>query len=70
MAAFMGAGMSLKMRFLHSHLDFFTPNLGDVSDEHVERFLRDMKVMESRCTDIRLVLLCIYCTSGFCLIAG
>ena len=25
--------MSLKMHFLHSHLDFFPPNLGAVSDE-------------------------------------
>ena len=25
--------MSLKMHFLHSDLDFFPPNLGEVSDE-------------------------------------
>ena len=30
--------MSLKIHFLHSHLDFFPENLGDVSDEHGERF--------------------------------
>lgn len=43
-----GARMSLKMHFLHSHLDFFPINLGDVSDEHGERFHQDIKVMESR----------------------
>ena len=30
--------MSLKMHYLHSHLDFFRPNLTDVSEEHGERF--------------------------------
>ena len=29
----LGSRMSLKMQFLHSHLDFFSPNLGAVSDE-------------------------------------
>ena len=33
----MGCHMSLKIHFLHSHLDFFPPNLGDVSDEQGER---------------------------------
>lgn len=44
----MSARMSLKMRILHFHLNFFPPNLGDVSDEHGERFHQDIKVMESR----------------------
>ena len=35
----MGCRMSLKIHFLHSHLNFFPPNLGTVSDEHGERFL-------------------------------
>src|SRR6218665_3011567 len=43
-----GVRMSLKMYFLHSHLDCFSPNLDDVSDEHGEGFHQDMKVMESR----------------------
>lgn len=43
-----GANMSLKIHFLHSHLDFFPPNLGDVSDEHGERFHQQMKSMERR----------------------
>ncbi|UYV82677.1 hypothetical protein LAZ67_22000521 [Cordylochernes scorpioides] len=34
----LGCNMSLKIHFLHSHLDFFPDNLGAVSDEHGERF--------------------------------
>jgi hypothetical protein len=34
----MGVNMSLKMHFLHSHLDFFPENLGNTSDEQDERF--------------------------------
>ena len=34
----MGCRMSLKIHFLHSHLNFFPPNLGAVSDDHGERF--------------------------------
>ncbi|UYV75034.1 hypothetical protein LAZ67_12002195 [Cordylochernes scorpioides] len=33
-----GCNMSLKIHFLHSHLDFFPDNLGAVIDEHGERF--------------------------------
>ena len=44
----MGCRMSLKMHFLHSHLDFFPPNLGEVSDEHGETFHQDISVMETR----------------------
>lgn len=40
--------MSLKIHFLHSHLDFFPENLGDVSDEHGERFHQELKAMERR----------------------
>lgn len=45
---FLGVNMSLKIHFLHSHLDFFPPNLGDVSDEHGERFHQELKTMEQR----------------------
>ena len=38
--------MSLKIHFLHSHLNFFPPNLGAVSDEHGERFHQDITKME------------------------
>lgn len=44
----MGCNMSLKVHVLHSHLDFFAENLGDVSDEHGERFHQDISVMEKR----------------------
>jgi hypothetical protein len=44
----MGCRMSIKMHFLHSHLDFFPDNLGDVSDEHGERFHQDIATMEQR----------------------
>ena len=41
-----GINMSIKVHFLHSHLDRFPENLGDVSDEQGERFHQDIKVME------------------------
>ena len=44
----LGARMSLKIHFFHSHQDFFPENLGDVSDEHGERFHQDIAVMETR----------------------
>ena len=44
----MGCNMSIKLHYLHSHLDFFPPNLGDVSEEHGERFHQDIMVMEKR----------------------
>ena len=43
----MGYRMSLKIHFLHSHLNFFPPNLGAVSDEHGERFYQDITKIES-----------------------
>ena len=43
----MGCRMSLKIHFLHSHLNFFPPNLGAVSDEHGERLYQDITKMES-----------------------
>ncbi|UYV63953.1 hypothetical protein LAZ67_2006122 [Cordylochernes scorpioides] len=44
----LGCNMSLKIHFLHSHLDFFPDNLGAVSDEHGERFHQDISGMEKR----------------------
>lgn len=44
----MGCNMSLKVHFLHSHLDFFPENLGAVSDEHGERFHQDIAKFEKR----------------------
>ena len=40
--------MSIKLHFLYSHLDFFSPNMGAISDEHGERFHQDIKTMEKR----------------------
>ncbi|UYV73527.1 K02A2.6-like [Cordylochernes scorpioides] len=47
----LGCNMSLKIHFLHSHLDFFPDNLGAVSDEHGERFHQDISSMEKRYQD-------------------
>ena len=44
----LGCRMSLKLHFLHSHLNFFRGNLGNVSEEHGERFHQDIQVMEKR----------------------
>jgi hypothetical protein len=44
----LGCRMSIKLHYLHSHLDFFRDNLGDVSDEHGERFHQDIRTMEQR----------------------
>ena len=44
----MGCRMSLKMHFLHSHLEFFPENLGAVSDEQGKRFHQDIQAMEER----------------------
>ena len=43
----MESRMPLKIHFLHSHLNFFPPNLGAVSDEQGERFHQDITKMES-----------------------
>ena len=44
----LNCNMSLKMHFLHSHLDFFPENLGAVSDEHGERFHQEITTIEKR----------------------
>jgi hypothetical protein len=44
----MGCNTSLKVHFLHSHLDFFPANLADVSGEHGERFHQDNYTVEKR----------------------
>ena len=40
--------MSIKVRFLVSHLSSFPENLGSVSDKQGERFHQDIKIMEER----------------------
>jgi hypothetical protein len=44
----MGVNMSLKIHFLRSHLDFFPPDLGKVTDEHGERFHETISTIEKR----------------------
>ena len=44
----LGCRMSLKLHFLHFHLDFFRDNLGNVSEERGERFHQDIQVIEKR----------------------
>ena len=54
--------MSIKLHYLHSHLDMFPDNLGDVSEEQGEKFHQDIKVIRqvSRSLglayDVRLLL--------------
>ena len=40
--------MTLKVHFLHSHLDYFPQNLGDRSEKYQERFYQDIKILETR----------------------
>lgn len=42
----MKVNMSLKIHFLHNHLGFFPANLGAFSDEHGERFHKDIAKIE------------------------
>ncbi|GFW51876.1 uncharacterized protein TNCV_1188072 [Trichonephila clavipes] len=44
----LGCNMSVKVHFLHSHLDYFPENFGTVSEEQGERFHQDIKEMERR----------------------
>ena len=44
----MNVTMSLKINFLHSHVDSFSGKLGSVSDEHGERFHQDIATIEKR----------------------
>ncbi|GBP13813.1 hypothetical protein EVAR_8028_1 [Eumeta japonica] len=40
--------MTIKLHYLHSHLDYFPENLGDLSEEQEERFHQDICTMEER----------------------
>ena len=44
----LGVKISTKVYYLFSHFDHFLTNLGDLSEEHGERFDQDIKVMEER----------------------
>ena len=41
-----GANLSIKVYFLHCHLDKFPDNCGNVSDEQGKRFYQEIKIME------------------------
>ena len=43
----LGARMSFKLHFLHSHLDFFPSNMKDISGEHGERFHQEIQEMKN-----------------------
>ncbi|CAH1101463.1 unnamed protein product [Psylliodes chrysocephalus] len=49
----MGCNMSIKLHFLHSHLD--RENLGDMSEEQRERMHQDLRVMEERFWDTNMM---------------
>ncbi len=42
----LGCNMSVKVHFLHSHLDYFPENLGAMSKEQGEHFHQDIKTIE------------------------
>ncbi|QQP41542.1 Uncharacterized protein FKW44_015950, partial [Caligus rogercresseyi] len=44
----LGCLMSIKMRFLFSHMEKFPENLGAMSEKQGERFHQDMHQMEER----------------------
>jgi hypothetical protein len=44
----LGCNMSVKVHFLHSHIEYFPENLGRFSEKQGERFHQDIKEMEKR----------------------
>jgi hypothetical protein len=44
----LGYRMLVKLHYFHSNLEFFRPNLGDVSEEYGERFHQDIEAIEKR----------------------
>ena len=44
----LGCNISIKKNFLFGHLEQFSNNLGDYSNEKVERFHQELKTMEER----------------------
>ena len=41
--------MSVKVHFLHNHLEYFPEDLGALSEEQGERFHQDIKITEKIC---------------------
>jgi hypothetical protein len=46
LTSYKAMGCNMNIHFLESHLDFFPENLGEVSDEHSERFHQEILAME------------------------
>ena len=44
----LGCNMSIKVHFLHSHLEYFPENLRALSEKQRERFHQDIKIMKKR----------------------
>jgi hypothetical protein len=44
----LGCNMSVKVHYLHSHLDRFLKNLGDLREEQGEKFHQNIKTIEAR----------------------
>ena len=44
----LGCNMSVKVHFLHSHLEYLPENLRALSEKQGERFHQDIKIMEKR----------------------
>ena len=60
----LGCIMTIKVHYLHSHLEYFPENLGDFSEEQEERFHWDIKTLESRYQGIcDKLLMADYCWS-------
>ena len=54
----------IKAHFFNSHLNKFAPNLGDVNEEHGERFHQDFKVMEEGHQTVTIYI-CLQILLGF-----
>jgi hypothetical protein len=48
--------MSVKLHYFHSNLEFFRPNVGDVSEEHGERFIKIFKLLRKDTRDDGMLL--------------
>ena len=57
--------MSLKLHFMHAHLDFFPHNMGDANDEQGEHFHQLISTMEKGTWESGH-LLCWQTTAGLC----
>ncbi|GBP91541.1 hypothetical protein EVAR_67138_1 [Eumeta japonica] len=44
----LGCDMSIKLHYLHSYLDYFLENVGDLSEEQGKRFHQDICTVEER----------------------